>query len=176
LDRHLIATLVCALSLAAPQAFADTIVGIAYGDVDRTARAQVDVAIPSRFSGAFAGFDWRVDWNVDVAEWRRSGDGHRHLYDVGFSPGVRLHGGSTAYGRPFVDLGVGVHALSGTRLGNRVLSSAVLFGEFAGIGWQFGPHDAFGISARVIHESNAGIKEPNDGVTAYMVRLEYAFP
>jgi hypothetical protein len=58
----------------------------------------------------------------------------------------------------------------------RELGSRALFGEFGGIGWRFGRYHQFGVSARIIHESNAGIRQPNDGLTTYVVRLEHAFP
>ncbi len=79
--------------------------------------------------------------------------------------------------QPYVEAGVGVHLLSHTRINNdRVLSTAFQFGENAGAGIAFGEHHRFEFGVYVQHESNARIKEPNNGLTYLGGVLRVAFP
>jgi len=132
---------------------------------------------PSHWAGTWGSVGWAVNWNVDVAEWRSHEDteNRKTLWDVGFTPSLRVRGDTTPIGRPFADLGLGIHVLEDDHIGTKQLGLSWLFGEFGGVGLQFGAHDEFGVSVRVMHESNGSIREPNNGLTAYMLRLEYAF-
>jgi lipid A 3-O-deacylase len=88
------------------------------------------------------------------------------LWDAGLTPVLRwLWPGATAV-QPYVEAGVGVHLLSHTRINNdRVLSTAFQFGENAGTGIAFGEQHRFELGVYVQHESNARIKQPNNGLT-----------
>jgi lipid A 3-O-deacylase PagL len=175
----IVAALVCALALAASPVNAEPTLSIGYGSYQEISRAEVGVAFPSQFAGKFRGVDWALAWQADFARWRSSSNnvfGKDHLYDVGFTPRLRVLAEPTRFGRPFVELGVGLHALSGKEISNHELGMPVLFGSFAGIGWRFGAREEFAVAARVLHESNARIREPNDGMTTLLVRLEYTLP
>jgi hypothetical protein len=79
--------------------------------------------------------------------------------------------------QPFVELGVGVHLLSHTRINNdRNLATAFQFGENAGTGIAFGEHRRFEFGVYVQHESNARIKQPNNGLTYFGAVLRMALP
>lgn len=97
------------------------------------------------------------------------------LFDLGVTPFLRWLAPEVATVRPFVEAGVGVHLLSHTRINNdRVLSTAFQFGENAGTGIAFGEHHRFEVGVYVQHESNARIKQPNDGLTYFGVLFRMA--
>ena len=73
----------------------------------------------------------------------------------------------------YLEAGIGVHLLSHASIDARDLSTAFQFGEFAGIGVNFGEHSECGIGLRIQHLSNARIKQPNDGVTFGQLRVSY---
>ena len=176
----LLASLLVALTLGAPQAAAQTTLALTYGERESITRTEFAVSLPSRWSGMWGPVAWSVLWNFDVAQWRSQEDNlhpdnRRSIWDVGFTPSVRFRGDVTSVGRPFADLGLGIHVLEDNTLGTKSLGTSWEFGEFGGVGLLFGPRDDFGLSFRVMHESNAGIKDPNNGLTVYLVRLEYTF-
>jgi lipid A 3-O-deacylase len=65
-----------------------------------------------------------------------------------------------------------VAAFSSTELESNELGSAFQFEDRIGFGLRFaGGHE---IGVRAIHYSNAGIKEPNDGVESYSLHYRMA--
>ena len=68
----------------------------------------------------------------------------------------------------YLKLGVGVAYLSDTTIRNRNLSSHFQFEDQLGVGWEWDVHD---LSLVYMHYSNAGIKDPNQGID--MVVLSY---
>ena len=57
--------------------------------------------------------------------------------------------------------------------GDRELGSAFNFEDRLGAGLKIG--DTQRVGARVIHYSNAGIKEPNDGIESFSLFYSHAF-
>jgi hypothetical protein len=93
-----------------------------------------------------------------------------NLWDFSLTPVLRIQGTKWPL---FLDLGVGVHLLSHTRINeNRQFSTRFQFGEFIGPGVRLGPVD---VSYRLEHVSNGGIKNPNDGLTYHSLVLQYHF-
>ncbi|MGY2173293.1 acyloxyacyl hydrolase [Pseudomonas gingeri] len=74
---------------------------------------------------------------------------------------------------PFIEAGVGVSLFSGTRAGDRHLGSSFNFEDRLGVGVKFANNDRVGL--RVIHYSNAGLKEPNAGIESYALFYAHAF-
>lgn len=99
------------------------------------------------------------------------------LWDAGLTPMLRwLVPGAPAV-QPYVEAGIGVHLLSHTRINNdRVLSTAFQFGETAGTGVAFGENHRFEFGVYVQHESNARLKQPNNGLTYFGAVLRVALP
>jgi len=97
------------------------------------------------------------------------------VYDFSVTPVLRIETTATKF--PFfVDLGVGLHALTHTRINvDRTFGSAIQFGEFLGPGIRFGDAGQYEFSARVQHVSNGGIRDPNDGLTYGSVVFRYNF-
>jgi hypothetical protein len=123
------------------------------------------------------GFDTRLV--AQLAYWR----GREHpaerssLWDVSLIPMLRWIGPQVAAVRPFAELGVGAHLLSATSINTeRTFSTAFQFGDVAAIGIAFGERQRYELSAYVHHVSNAGIKEPNNGITFFGVVLRTALP
>ena len=97
------------------------------------------------------------------------------IYDFSLTPVLRLET-SRPGSSLFVDLGVGIHGLTHTKINDdRTFGSAFQFGEFFGIGVRFGKDRRYEISARVQHISNGGIRSANDGITYGSAVFGYNF-
>lgn len=71
-----------------------------------------------------------------------------------------------------IEAGIGVAAFSGTRVGDQNLGSSLNFEDRIGAGLKFANGQSVGV--RAIHYSNAGLKQPNDGIESYS--LFYKIP
>lgn len=115
-------------------------------------------------------------WEVGASYW--DGDsgssGTSDLYEVGVTPLLRLQR-HTPWGAvtPFAEVGIGAHLLSETRLGDREFSTAFQFGDIIGAGLRFGARGQYELAYRFQHFSNAGIKEPNNGINFHVLRLVF---
>ena len=74
--------------------------------------------------------------------------------------------------RPFIEAGVGLAVFADTRVEDRDMGSMFQFEDRIGVGLRFGQGHTLGL--RAIHYSNAGLKNPNDGVEVYS--LYYRLP
>lgn len=88
------------------------------------------------------------------------------IVDAGLTPIFRWEIGGTWY----EELGIGVHLIDHTRIGPQVYSTAFQFGELAGLGCRMGEAERYELELRVMHESNADLKIPNDGMTFLQMR------
>jgi len=102
---------------------------------------------------------------------RTEGDEHSGNNSLSFAPVFVYEFGNGSV-KPFVEAGIGVSVFSQTQIEGNKLGSAFNFEDRLGLGVRFaGGHE---VSVRAIHYSNAGIKEPNDGIEAYS--LNYRMP
>lgn len=67
--------------------------------------------------------------------------------------------------QPYIEAGIGIAAFSATEAGEQNLGSAFNFEDRIGFGMTFARGQKVGL--RAIHYSNAGIKEPNDGIESF---------
>ena len=74
---------------------------------------------------------------------------------------------------PFVEAGIGVAFFSKTDVGEQQLGSSFNFEDRIGAGLKL-PHEQK-VGIRAIHYSNAGIKQPNDGIESYSLFYNKAF-
>ncbi|WP_028239673.1 acyloxyacyl hydrolase [Stutzerimonas azotifigens] len=75
--------------------------------------------------------------------------------------------------RPYLEAGIGIAAFESTEIEDRDLGSSFQFEDRLGAGLRFaGGHE---VGIRAIHYSNAGLKNPNDGVESYAVHYRLAF-
>lgn len=75
--------------------------------------------------------------------------------------------------QPFIEFGIGVSAFSSSRVGDQVLGSSFNFEDRLGVGVKFGDHHRIGL--RAVHYSNAGLKNPNDGIESYSLYYTRTF-
>ncbi|HKJ08732.1 MAG TPA: acyloxyacyl hydrolase [Gammaproteobacteria bacterium] len=64
-----------------------------------------------------------------------------------------------------MEFGTGPASVSATAIESRRLSIAFQFGSHTGLGLRFGPHYRFEVACRLMGDSSADIKRPDDGVT-----------
>lgn len=126
-------------------------------------------------------FDWDKSWlQSDVGRLTGYWDGAYTYWDgdkrssnnsLSFSP-VFVYEFSGEKVKPYIEAGIGVAVFSNTQVEDNKLGSAFNFEDRIGFGLRFaGGHE---VGIRASHYSNAGIKEPNDGVESYA--LHYTMP
>jgi lipid A 3-O-deacylase len=126
-------------------------------------------------------FDWDKSWlQSDVGRLTGYWDGAYTYWDgdkqssnnsLSFSP-VFVYEFAGEKVKPYVEAGIGVAVFSSTQIEDNRLGSAFNFEDRIGFGLRFnGGHE---IGIRATHYSNAGIKEPNDGIESYA--LHYTMP
>lgn len=102
-------------------------------------------------------------WDLGYTYWE-GGEQASGRHSLSFAP-VFVYEFGTGYYKPFIEAGIGVSLFSGSTVGDQKLGSAFNFEDRIGFGLKLG--DAQRVGVRAIHYSNAGIKEPNDGVESY---------
>lgn len=124
---------------------------------------------------AGVGFDWDKSWfqsetgrltgywDAGYTYWE-SGDAAGGRHSLSFSP-VFVYEFAGGDIKPFIEAGVGVAVFSGSTAGDQDLGSAFNFEDRIGAGLKFGESQRVGI--RAIHYSNAGLKQPNDGIESF---------
>jgi hypothetical protein len=127
----------------------------------------------------FTGGAWYLGGYWDTGLTRMKADvGHTSaVYDLNLTPVFRyqrdasLSSGLT----PFAEAGIGVHLLSGTHVADNSLSTAIQFGSLLGLGIGFGERGQYELTYQYTSLGNAGIKQPNDGLEAHLLKLGYNF-
>lgn len=118
----------------------------------------------------FGGF-----WDATLAQWRgsRSHDmpgARQHLTSIGITPVLRYQNDDLK--GIYAEAGIGAHRLSERYDNNgRSLSTTFQFGSHIGAGYVFRNNWELGLSFQ--HFSNAGIRQPNDGLNLTVIRLRY---
>ncbi|WP_248731671.1 acyloxyacyl hydrolase [Pseudomonas sp. MWU13-2517] len=102
-------------------------------------------------------------WDLGYTYWE-SGKEADARHSVSFSP-VFVYEFGQGEIKPFIEAGVGVAMFSGTTAGDQKFGSSFNFEDRIGAGLKFGDTQRVGI--RATHYSNAGIKQPNDGIESY---------
>lgn len=92
-------------------------------------------------------------------------------YIIGLTPVFQYQLKNFAY-TPFVEMGGGPHLLSDIRIENENKSTQFQFGSIFGLGVK---RDAFEVSYRYLHISNAGIEMPNPGTDIHNLHIGYHF-
>lgn len=138
-----------------------------------------------QFTGRIGlGFDWERSWlrsetgqltgywDVGLTHWNGGKDASART-TLSFAPVFVYEFATRSSVTPFIEAGVGVSLFSGTRAGERNLGSSFNFEDRLGAGVKFANNDRVGL--RVIHYSNAGLKEPNAGIESYALFYTHAF-
>ena len=167
------ALLVLAGALAAVPAAGDTRIAGAVGATgqgEMTWRASLSRDWDRRWwegnTGYLSGY-----WDAAYTYWE-GGDEAAGAHSLSFSPVLvyQFHGQRL---QPFVEFGIGVALFSKTDVGNRSLGSSFNFEDRLGAGVILPSGSRLGV--RAIHYSNAGIKQPNDGIESYALFYSRAF-
>ncbi|MEX5573156.1 MULTISPECIES: acyloxyacyl hydrolase [Pseudomonas] len=127
-------------------------------------------------------FDWDKSWlKSDVGRLTGYWDGAYTYWDgdkrssnnsLSFSP-VLVYEFAGQSVKPYIEAGIGVSVFSNTQVEDNKLGSAFNFEDRIGFGLRFaGGHE---IGIRATHYSNAGIKQPNDGIESYALHYKMPF-
>lgn len=109
-------------------------------------------------------------WDSAYTYWEGSDASGAH--SLSFSP-VLVYQFNGNRVRPFVEFGIGVSLFSSTDVGERDISSAFQFEDRLGAGVVLPSGSRMGL--RAFHYSNAGIKNPNNGIESYSLFYTRAF-
>ncbi|WP_419178222.1 acyloxyacyl hydrolase [Pseudomonas syringae] len=102
-------------------------------------------------------------WDLGYTYWQ-AGDSAGGRHSVSLSPVFVYEFGSGQI-KPYIEAGVGVAMFTGASAGDQKFGSAFNFEDRLGAGLKLGNTQKIGL--RITHYSNAGIKEPNDGIESY---------
>ncbi|MBC3476478.1 acyloxyacyl hydrolase [Pseudomonas taiwanensis] len=108
-------------------------------------------------------------WDGAYSYW--DGDETASNHSLSFAP-VFVYEFAGESVKPYIEAGIGVALFSSTELESNELGSSFQFEDRIGVGLRFAGGHELGI--RAIHYSNAGIRQPNDGVEIYS--LHYRMP
>ncbi|MBA1192759.1 acyloxyacyl hydrolase [Pseudomonas entomophila] len=109
-------------------------------------------------------------WDAGYTYWE-AGDASGGAHSLSFAP-VFVYEFGSGHVKPFVEAGIGVAVFSGTSAGDQELGSAFNFEDRIGAGLKIGETQRVGL--RAIHYSNAGIKQPNDGIESFSLFYSHA--
>jgi lipid A 3-O-deacylase len=127
---------------------------------------------------------WHIGgfWDVSLGYWDNSspvqtgGYSISGLQEIGVTPTFRLQQNTIAGFSPYAEIAIGFHLLSETSVSaQRQFGSSFQFSDHIGAGFRFGDKGRYDIGYRYQHLSNAGLKEPNDGINFHILRLQYRF-
>lgn len=127
----------------------------------------------------YQGRNWHLGAHLDLGlgYWTDNAAPGRNddLFEIGLTPVFRVQRDAGVFRGIYGEAAVGAHLLSHTSIGDRRMSTAFQFGSHAGVGYRFGTKDAFDVSYRFQHFSNASIKRLNQGINFNQIRLQYHF-
>jgi lipid A 3-O-deacylase len=117
-------------------------------------------------------------WDASLGYWDNDSPGKTNssLADIGFTPVFRFQSNNRTGLSPYVEAAVGIHFLSKTSVSTqRSFGSSFQFGDHLGLGLRFGDKGQYDVGYRYQHLSNAGLKDPNQGINYNQVRFQYYF-
>jgi hypothetical protein len=130
----------------------------------------------------FGGWNIGGYWDLSMGYWdnkspfQTPGKSTANLEEIGFTPTFRLQQNTISGIAPYAEMAVGFHFLSQTYVGaQRVFGSSFQFGDHVGGGIRFGDKGQYDVGYKYQHLSNAGIKQPNQGINYHILRLQYRF-
>jgi hypothetical protein len=116
---------------------------------------------------------------VNVAYWdgQQPDNAHPSLWDFGAHGYLRYFWHPPIAAQPFVEVGLGVHALTRDQINNnREFGTWFQFGSRIGGGFAFDAAHHVELLAYIEHISNASLASPNDGITIKGIQLRVALP
>lgn len=110
-------------------------------------------------------------WDTAYTYWD-GGDEASAAHSLSFSPVLTYEFAGFRY-TPYVEAGIGVALFSKTDVGEQQLGSSFNFEDRLGLGLRLPGERTLGL--RAMHYSNAGLKQPNDGIESYSLFYSQAF-
>jgi len=167
--RSLAALAALSLGVAVPAQAADVTVAIGQtGDSTMAYRLGTQFDFGTSWlesdTGRLTGY-----WDAGYTYWQ--GDDTASNHSISFAP-VFVYEFAGQSVRPYVEAGIGVALFSSTELEDNDLGSSFQFEDRLGFGLRFAGQE---VGLRAIHYSNAGIKQPNDGVEVYSLHYRTSF-
>jgi len=169
--------------LAACPAYAVDGMSFEYGDSD-SSQSDVQlyrVGVQWKWSQKWLPIgNWHLGgyWDASLGYWdnQSAGATHSSIFDLGLTPVFRFQQTTPSAISPYAEIGLGFHFLSHTSVSpQRQFGTSFQFGDHLGVGLRFGERGQYDLGYRFQHLSNAGIKQPNDGINFHQVRLQYHF-
>jgi lipid A 3-O-deacylase len=108
-------------------------------------------------------------WDAAYTYWE--GDETASNHSLSLSP-VFVYEFAGERFKPYIEAGIGIAAFSSTELEDNDLGSSFQFEDRLGVGVRFADQE---VGVRAMHYSNAGIKDPNDGVESYSLHYRLSF-
>lgn len=109
-------------------------------------------------------------WDAAYTYWEGGDSSGAH--SLSFSPVFVYEFSGFTY-TPYIEAGIGVAAFSKTEVGDQHLGSSFNFEDRIGLGLKLPGEQKIGL--RALHYSNAGLKQPNDGIESYSLFYSKAF-
>ncbi|CAG8863575.1 Lipid A deacylase PagL [Pseudomonas fluorescens] len=109
-------------------------------------------------------------WDAAYTYWE--GGDASGAHSLSFSPVFVYEFSGFTY-TPYIEAGIGLAAFSKTEVGDQRLGSSFNFEDRIGLGLKLPGEQKVGL--RAMHYSNAGIKQPNDGIESYSLFYSKAF-
>lgn len=143
--------------------------GLRLGYYDDFRNVGVIYETPTWWSHRFENGWGRIDLNAELGltYWDATKGDPQSLWQLSATPMLRWWPNEFIY----TEIGVGATVLSRTSFADRNFGSAFQFGNHIGVGAVINKSHQVGL--RFSHFSNAGIKEPNDGLD--VVQLSYTY-
>ena len=156
-----------------------------YGDSDSTNADvklyRIGAAVGLEQAAGSTPADWHLGgyWDLSLGYWDNRQPCRRRIRsitEIGLTPVFRLQRTIRLEFRRIVEAAIGFHFLSATSVSpERKFGSSFQFGDHLGAGLRFGDKGHYDVSYRYQHLSNAGIKDPNQGINFHQLRLQYHF-
>ena len=139
--------------------------------------------------GAVATIDWNAKW-LPSGSWYLGGyweagvnfwdsnpgrTGNDSLVDVYIAPVLRWQRDVSAGFAPFLELGVGPHGHTASKIENKDFDIGFSFGSHVGGGFRLGDQGRYEFMYRFQHLSNASIVDKNPGVNFHLFQFGYRF-
>lgn len=109
-------------------------------------------------------------WDAGYTYWE--GGDASGAHSLSFSPVFTYEFSGFTY-TPYIEAGIGIATFSKTRVGDQRMGSSFNFEDRIGLGLKLPSEQKVGI--RAIHYSNAGIRQPNDGIESYSLFYSKGF-
>lgn len=115
-------------------------------------------------------------WEANAGILKSDAPGGKTLVNVGVAPVFRLRPNASGGAQPYWEAAVGAQLYSSATLNNdRAIGSPLLLSELVGFGFTFGEKTRYDVGYRLQHASNAGLREPDNGLTLHQIRLTYLY-